>query len=87
MLNATPYPLFGFIEPTASFRWQLPNGFAVSIRLEERAGQRYWYARKFASGKNYQEYICKQGELTEPALHDAARKIETAVNAQQSKDS
>lgn len=83
MLNAMPgqLHLFSFMEPSDSFRWRMPNGFTVSIRLEERAGQRYWYARKFANGKSYQEYICKQGELTEPALYDAARKIETAVSS------
>jgi len=81
MLNSNPYPLFGFVEPSQSFRWQSPTGFAVSVRLEKRGSTRYWYARKWANGKSHQEYICKQGELTEDVLQGAIDALETAVHA------
>lgn len=81
MLNASVFPLLGFVEPNDHFRWQQPNGFTVSVRLEKRGGKKYWYARKWAGGRSYQEYICPHGELDENLLRDAADKVETAVNS------
>lgn len=79
MLNAAVFPLLGFVEPAESFRWQQPGGFTVSVRLEKRGGKKYWYARKWANGRSYQEYICPYGELDEGLLTDAAARVETAV--------
>lgn len=81
MINATS-TLFGFIEPASSFRWQSLTGFAASIRLESRGGASYWYARKYANGRSYQQYICKKGELTEGVLSDAVERLEIAVGGE-----
>lgn len=72
--------LFGFVEPDRPFRYSLPTGFSVSVRLEQRGNGRYWYIRKYANGRSYQEYVAKAGELTETAVMDAAAKVEQAIN-------
>jgi hypothetical protein len=85
MLMDSRLPLVGFVEPSSSFRYEIDPGLTVSVRLENRYGYNYWYMRKYTGGQSHNVYICKQGELTEGALQNAADalvdKITQAANA------